>query len=279
MAWSTAAARGLTFPGRDHRIGSRERRHGSNLFVDSGLDLRYGILGDVHGNLEALETAVTSLRKLEVDQFLQVGDIVGYGADPGPCIQIIRETGARVVAGNHDWAVVGKLDTAFFNVYARDAVEWTRSILTREDVLYLEGLPLVLEIDGIVTLVHATLDQPEVFDYIQTYYDAHRSLAALRTNVCFMGHSHVPMSFLQKRTIIHTNAEHLYLGDVARALVNVGSIGQPRDENPKTAFAIYDSGRQEYTLYRELYDAQRTAAKIRNAGLPPILGERLLYGR
>lgn len=241
--------------------------------------MRYAILGDIHGNLEALETAVRCLRRIGVDMFLQVGDLVGYGADPSACIQLIRDLRARVVAGNHDWAVIGKLDTAFFNVYAREAVAWTRSILSRGDLQFLENLPLVDEVDDNVTLVHATLDQPEAFDYIQTYYDAHRSLKALRTKACFMGHSHVPMAFLQKTSIVHTNSEHFDLTTVQRALINVGSIGQPRDENPKTAFAIYDSEKQDYTLYRERYSEQVTAEKIRKAGLPPILGERLLHGR
>lgn len=241
--------------------------------------MRYGILGDIHGNLEALEIAVAGLRRERVDAFLQVGDIVGYGADPGPCIRLVRDLQMRVVAGNHDWAVIGKLDTSFFNVYAREAVEWTRSVISRGDMQYLESLPLVDEVDEYVTLVHATLDQPEVFDYIQTYYDAHRSLNALRTQVCFMGHSHVPMAFLLKKNIVHTNAEHLSLEGVRRSLINVGSIGQPRDENPKTAFAVLDTELQEYTLFRERYDEQVTAEKIRRAGLPAILGERLLYGR
>lgn len=241
--------------------------------------MRYGILGDVHGNLEALEVAVRGLAERGVDRYVQMGDIVGYGADPAPCIARIRELDAAVVAGNHDWAVIRKLDTSFFNVYAREAVEWTRSHLSREDLHYLETLPLVDELDEEVTLVHATLDQPEVFDYIQTYYDAHRSLKALRTRVCFMGHSHVPMAFLQTRSIVHTNQEQFSLADVERALINVGSVGQPRDENPKTAYAIYDSDTHDYTLYRDSYDSETTGDKIRRAGLPSILGERLLYGR
>ncbi len=241
--------------------------------------MRYGILGDIHGNLEALDVAIAGLEARGVDRYLQMGDIVGYGADPGPCIARIREINATVVAGNHDWAVVGKLDTSFFNVYAREAVEWTRDRLTREETRYLESLPLVEVLEDEVTLVHATLDQPEVFDYIQTYYDAHRSLKALQTPVCFMGHSHVPMAFLQRDAIVHTNQEQLDLTDVDRALLNVGSVGQPRDENPKTAYALYDAEAGQYTLYRDAYEPETTSRKIRQAGLPALLGERLLHGR
>ena len=104
--------------------------------------MRYAILGDIHSNLEALEAALKALRSLRIDQYVQVGDIVGYGADPGPCIQAMRDIHAIVVAGNHDWAVIGKLDTAYFNPYARAAVEWTRTILSQDDRHYLERLPL-----------------------------------------------------------------------------------------------------------------------------------------
>jgi diadenosine tetraphosphatase ApaH/serine/threonine PP2A family protein phosphatase len=241
--------------------------------------LRYAILGDIHGNLEALEAALKGLRSAGIDRYLQVGDVVGYGADPGPCIQAMRDIHATVVAGNHDWAVIGKLDTSYFNPYAREAVEWTRSILSEDDRQFLERLSLVERVDDEIELVHATLDQPELFDYIQTYYDAHQSFEAMQGMVCFIGHSHVPVSFLRTHVIVHTDAENLSLAEVSKALINVGSVGQPRDDNPKTAYAIYDTTTREYTLMRVAYDAKHTADKIRKAGLPPILGERLLFGR
>ncbi|HMS16075.1 MAG TPA: metallophosphoesterase family protein [Planctomycetota bacterium] len=241
--------------------------------------MKYGILGDIHSNLEALTVAVRELDSLGVDQYLQVGDVVGYGADPVPCIDYLREIKALCVAGNHDWAVIGKLDASFFNSYARRAVEWTRTQLSREHTHFLESLPLTRLIDEHVTLVHATLDQPEVFEYIQTYSDAYRSLEALETTVCFMGHSHVPMAFLQQTNLVHTNARRLDLSQVHRALINVGSIGQPRDENPQTAFGLFDTNTRVYTLYRETYDLTATREKIARAGLPSLLGERLVHGR
>jgi diadenosine tetraphosphatase ApaH/serine/threonine PP2A family protein phosphatase len=241
--------------------------------------VRFGILGDIHGNLEALDVAIAFLRRRGVDQFLQVGDVVGYGADPRPCIHRLHEIGAIVIAGNHDWAVIGKLDTAYFNPYARLAVEWTRAILSRAEMHFLETLPLQCDIGDELTLVHATMDQPDSFSYILTYQDAHRSLQALRTPVCFMGHSHIPMSFLLGEQLVHTNAEKLQLAPFPRALVNVGSIGQPRDDDPRTAFALYDSVTREYVLFREAYDWRATAAKIRAAGLPAALAERLALGR
>ena len=241
--------------------------------------MRYGILGDIHSNYEALSVAVQRLRDLGVSKFLQTGDVVGYGADPGPCIEMLQDIDAVCVAGNHDWAVVGKLDTSYFNLYAREAVDWTRDQLSRDHQHFLETLPLVAGVDDKITVVHATLDQPEVFDYIQTYSDAYRSLAALETPVCFMGHSHVPMAFLLDSSIHHTNAQRIDLSPFSAALVNVGSVGQPRDDNPHTAFGLYNSETREFRLYREAYDLELTRTKIEEAGLPSLLGERLIFGR
>jgi predicted phosphodiesterase len=241
--------------------------------------VRYAILGDIHSNLEALEAALKALRSLRIDQYVQVGDIVGYGADPGPCIQAMRDIHAIVVAGNHDWAVIGKLDTSYFNPYAREAVEWTRSILSQDDLHYLERLPLAACINDEIEVVHATLDQPELFDYIQTYFDAAQSLDVMQTHVCFTGHSHVPVAFLRSKLIEHSFAPEIPLEGVDQALINVGSVGQPRDDNPCTAFAVYDSATREYRLYRAPYDARATANKISRVGLPGVLGDRLLLGR
>ena len=241
--------------------------------------MRYAILGDIHGNFQALEAVVRVARSIGADRFLQVGDLVGYGADPGPCLQLVRELQITAVAGNHDWAVIGKLDTSFFNAYARAAVEWTRTVLNEEDRRYLERLPLTRLVDDDVEIAHATLYQPELFDYIQTYGDAHRSLGGMRRPVCFIGHSHIPVAFLQTDTLTHTDATAFGLAPRGRALINVGSVGQPRDENPFAAFATYDTPEQRYALHRVPYDVSAAAARIRRAGLPPALGERLLLGR
>ncbi|MCA9320893.1 MAG: metallophosphoesterase family protein [Planctomycetes bacterium] len=241
--------------------------------------MRYGILGDIHGNLEALETVLELLAEEGVDHYVSVGDVVGYGADPGACLDRVRNLGATVVAGNHDWAVVGKLDTSFFNVYAKAAVDWTADQLTAEQRQWLENLPLTVTLEDQVSVAHSTLDTPEQFDYIQTYYDAARSINAMRTPVCFLGHSHVPLAFLKQENLTLSVATVLDLTNVERALINVGSIGQPRDENPKAAYGLYDSSTREYRLRRTTYDIRRTCEKIEQAGLPRILADRLKFGR
>ena len=246
---------------------------------EKGRSVRYGILGDIHGNIEALDAVLEGLRAAKVDRFISVGDIVGYGADPGACIDRIREIEAVVVAGNHDWAVVDLLDTSFFNVYAKAAVDWTAESLSDEHKTWLSELPLVQTVDDQVTVVHATLDCPDQFEYIQTYYDAARTINAMTSPICVVGHSHVPLAFLMKDSLALSVATTIDLTGVSKALINVGSIGQPRDENPKAAYAVYDSETNRYELHRTQYDMKTTIRKICDAGLPQILADRLKFGR
>lgn len=241
--------------------------------------MRYGILGDIHGNLEALETVVAGLEKEGVDHFISVGDIVGYGADPSACISVVRELGATVVAGNHDWAAIGKLDATFFNVYAKEAVDWTASVLSKKEKDWIDSLPLTEIVNDEITVGHATISEPERFNYIQTYYDAARSINEMTTPVAVLGHSHVPLAFLMTDSLRLSVATKINLAETTRALINVGSIGQPRDENAKAAYGLYDSETQMYRLKRARYDIRTTCSKIRDAGLPQILAERLKYGR
>ena len=166
--------------------------------------MRYGILGDIHANLEALETVVDKLREETVDKWISVGDVVGYGADPKACIKFVQELECTVVAGNHDFAVCNRLNVDFFNAYAREAVLWTRKQLSDEEMGFLEELELTAVLDDEVSVVHGSLNFPEMFDYIQTSYDAHLSLQALTTPVCFLGHSHVPVTFVQGQTVSYT---------------------------------------------------------------------------
>ncbi len=241
--------------------------------------MRYGILGDIHGNLEALETVVSGLQKEGVDHFISVGDIVGYGANPRECIQIVQDLNATVVAGNHDWAAIGKLDATFFNVYAKQAVDWTSSVLSKADTDWLKALPLIQVVDNEITVGHATIADPDQFNYIQTYYDAARSINEMKTHVAVLGHSHVPLAFLMNESLRLSVSTKIDLSKTKKALINVGSIGQPRDENAKAAYGLYDSETQTYRLKRARYDIRTTCKKIIDAGLPQILAERLKYGR
>ena len=241
--------------------------------------MRYAIFGDIHGNLEALETVLSHCKKESVDRYLCLGDIVGYGANPDQCCDIVREMGCPTVAGNHDWAVCGKLSIEFFNTYAKQAVYWTRDNIKEENMTFLRELPLVHEVNDDITLVHGSLNFPDLFDYIQTSQDARLSLEKLRTRVCFLGHSHVPVTFFSGPMVSYSMSYEINLKGFEKALVNVGSVGQPRDENPKSCFAIYDSEKEMVKITRLEYDIEATGRKILDAGLPEILAERLKFGR
>ncbi len=243
--------------------------------------MRYGILGDIHANLSALEKVLAEIDREGVDRILSVGDVVGYGAAPQECIQALREVNAVVVKGNHDAACTGELDMKFFNPYARAAVEWTRTALGEGDLDWLRELPLVAH-ESHCCVAHGTLADPEFYEYIQSTEDADPSLDLLEDGVCFVGHTHVPVTILRLTDdpthTGYTVATEIDLADVSRALVNVGSVGQPRDENARTIYALYDSDEARIWLRRVEYDIEREAQRIRAAGLPNILAERLFLG-
>lgn len=246
--------------------------------------MRIGILGDVHSNLEALTAVVAAMREDKVEHWVQVGDIVGYGPDPCACIDIIRELGATVCMGNHDAAVVGSLETDYFNTYARMAIEWTRTQLRRSDLEYLGSLPYtVVRPDLEYTVVHGSLHMPKQFGYVLTMVEAIESMRHQETLVCFVGHSHVPAVYLVPEDehgmrAVHTPPFELNVGDASRVLVNVGSVGQPRDENRNAAYALFDTSNHELQIKRVPYDIPKVQAKIRAAGLPGVLADRLAIG-
>ncbi len=246
--------------------------------------MRIGILGDIHSNLEALTTVVQELRTAGVDHWVQVGDIVGYGPDPRPCLDLIRELNCTVCMGNHDAAVVGLLDTDYFNAYARIAIDWTRAQMRDEDLEYLRGLPLVVE-HHTYTVVHGTLHMPELFGYVLTQVEAKESLRQQRTLLGFVGHSHVPAVYIERPGMNPHELEVIYESEMrcsvdgtSKVLMNVGSVGQPRDEDPRAAYAIYDTEAAEISIGRVHYDIEHTQAKIREAGLPAVLADRLALG-
>lgn len=243
--------------------------------------MKYGILGDVHANLEALEAVARCLEREGVERVLCVGDVVGYGASPAECIELLRARGVLCVLGNHDAAVADRLDPSDFNPPARKAVAWTRATLRRAQRRWLSELPLILEEEDFA-LAHGTYSRPERFDYVTRPSDADASLAAMRAPTCFIGHTHVPVTMLRaepgsKRTRREVDPA-LDLRAVHRALVNVGSVGQPRDGDPRAAFAVYDGATRALRIERIAYDVESAAGRIRAAGLPEVLADRLHSG-
>ena len=240
--------------------------------------MKYGILGDIHANLEAFEAVISEMERQGVKKFISVGDLVGYGANPRECIDRVREIDAVVVAGNHDFAAVDKLNIDFFNTYARESALWTRAALRDKDRDFIKSLKLIEYCDNF-TVVHSSLYMPELFEYIQTSYDAHLSFEQQTTPLSFLGHSHVPVNFFKRKNVSFNMETEVKLEDGVKAMINVGSIGQPRDENPDAVCVVYDSTAMKIVITRVRYDVEKTASKIVGAGLPEILAERLKYGR
>jgi predicted phosphodiesterase len=243
--------------------------------------MKYGVLGDIHANLSALEAVLADLDRIGVDQLLSVGDVVGYGAAPAACIDILKDRAVLTVKGNHDAAVVRELDDRYFNNYAREAVRWTQGVLGGAHKDWLAQLPLTLELEH-CHVSHGTLHRPELFDYILSTTDADPSLDVMTRPMCFVGHSHVPIALLRlsdapDRTAYSLEAE-IDLSDALLCLYNVGSVGQPRDENPNTGYAVYDTTARRAWITRLDYDIELEADRIRRAGLPDVLAERLRLG-
>ncbi|MGE5308426.1 MAG: metallophosphoesterase family protein [Deltaproteobacteria bacterium] len=241
--------------------------------------MRYGIFSDIHSNREALDTVLSAFDSEDIDMFFCVGDIVGYGAQPVDCIARVRNIPAIFIAGNHDQAVAGLFPIELFNPDAREAVDWTRDRLSREDIAFLSGLRLVYR-DEPLTLVHGTLDEPAEFHYLTDISAAKATFALLETEVCFVGHTHVAEVYEQDGTDISLRLPGtVELGGGRRYIVNVGSVGQPRDGDPRASYCVFDTEKRTIEMRRVEYDARSAARKIIDAGLPPFLGDRLLYGR
>jgi diadenosine tetraphosphatase ApaH/serine/threonine PP2A family protein phosphatase len=240
--------------------------------------VRYAILSDIHGNLEALRAVLQDCAG-RVDAVLCLGDTVGYGADPLACVELIAERAQVIVGGNHEHAVAGRLGLGWFNRYARAAAEWTREHLDEDHRAYLGALPLVSEVED-ATLVHASPAQPEEWDYLVTAEDGFAAFPHFATRWCFVGHSHVPgaWSLGSSGPEHHPGAGLLRCVRGRRYLVNVGSVGQPRDRDPRAAYAVWDveAGRTE--IRRVAYDVATARRKIMEAGLPRLLADRLTAG-
>lgn len=243
--------------------------------------MKFGILGDIHSNLSALTTVLAALEKEGVQQLLSVGDVVGYGGAPRECIALLREIKVLVVKGNHDAATVGEIDLVYFNNYAREAVRWTQSVVSASDCRWLAELPLTRDLES-CSVAHGTYHRPELYDYIQSPTDADPSLDAMVRAVCFVGHTHHPVTLLRPKvdplSTFYCGDSEIDLSEATRALVNVGSVGQPRDEDPRAAYAVYDDEAERVWIRRVPYDIEREAHRIRTAGLPSVLADRLYLG-
>jgi diadenosine tetraphosphatase ApaH/serine/threonine PP2A family protein phosphatase len=241
--------------------------------------MRYGIFSDIHGNYEALQSVLIALSRERIDKYLCLGDLVGYGADPDECVREIKKINPLTVAGNHDWAIAGLFDLSDFTSLAKEAVLWTGKNINRETKEFLKGLKLVHQ-EKELTLVHGSLDSPEKFNYIKDIFSARETFQLCRTGICFVAHTHRPAVFIkEKKKYTSGFYTDFKLKDSRRYIINTGSVGQPRDRDPRAAYVVYDSEEKRIEIKRVAYDIRRAQEKIIKAGLPTALAERLAEGR
>lgn len=241
----------------------------------------YAILGDIHANIDALNVVLDDARKQGVTDFVCVGDVVGYNSAPAECIRIVRdELCCPVVRGNHDH-YVSYLDTnlADFHPHAAQVVQWTRQQLTPEDIKWLHDLPLHKPVMGFM-LVHATLDKPDHWGYVFDNQQAEANFSYQYTQLCFHGHTHVPIIYSNEASgIMHYEPVDFQLELGQRLFINVGSVGQPRDGDPRASYVIYDMASRVIRFRRLAYDVEAAMARNRAAGLPEKCAARLAIGR
>ncbi|MBA7606352.1 hypothetical protein ES703_13500 [subsurface metagenome] len=237
-------------------------------------------MADIHANLAAFNAVLDDMEQRGgVEEIWCLGDIVGYGPDPHECIERLQRYNHVCVAGNHDWAAIGKISTAEFNPDAALACQWTARQLSQADIQYLESLPLTVDKD-IFTLVHGSPREP-IWEYVISTGIARENFSFFQSPYCLVGHSHVPLIFKEEdgsctfsRLVANIG---LALGE-SRLIINPGGVGQPRDGDPRASYAIYDSDTRIVKLYRILYDVAATQDKMMAKGLPVRLVARLQHG-
>jgi len=240
--------------------------------------MRIALFGDIHANLEALEAVLADAQSQGADQFVCLGDIVGYNADPAACLERVRDLNCPTVKGNHDEDASAHHSLETMNPVAAAALEWTRNQLTEEQRTWLKRLRMVRQVEDF-TIVHSTLDQPAHWNYVTNRFDAMANFSYQFTQVCFHGHTHVPRVYAKTSRVSEVPAELIAIERGTRYFINIGSVGQPRDGDWRACYVIYDTHDKLLAFRRLEYDITTTQRKIIDAGLPESLAERIAEGR
>jgi len=240
--------------------------------------MKIALFGDIHANLEALETVLADAEAQGCDSYVCLGDVVGYNANPSECLEIIRQMDCPVVKGNHDEDAGGDHSLEMMNPVAAEALQWTRDQLTAEQREFLARMRMVRQVEDF-TIVHSTLDQPNVWNYVTNKFDAMSNFSYQFTQVCFHGHTHVPRVFVRGSKVQDVPPESIAIEDGMKYFINAGSVGQPRDGDWRASYCIYDMEAKMIYFRRLDYDIETTQKKILAAGLPEALANRLANGR
>jgi predicted phosphodiesterase len=244
--------------------------------------MKIAILSDIHSNLEAFEAVLLKLEKIKVKKIWHLGDIVGYGPNPNECVKLIKKEKVISLAGNHDLAVIGKITTDYFNPYAALAVKLNAQEISEENKKFLENLSLTFKPEKNIILAHGSIRDP-IWEYLLEIDQAEENFSLFFEKVCFVGHSHLPMIFEKREDKIYQfrfppDKAFLKFEKNSRYIINPGSVGQPRDYNPKASFVIFDPENEVLEYQRVDYPYFKTQQKMKEKGFPSFLIERLSFG-
>jgi predicted phosphodiesterase len=240
--------------------------------------MRIALFGDIHANLEALNTVLEDAAAHDCTDWVCLGDVVGYNANPAECLERVRAMDIPVVKGNHDEDASGDHSLESMNPVAAEALEWTRRQLSDEQREWLRKLRMVRQVEDF-TVVHSTLDQPQSWNYVTNKFDAMSNFSYQFTNVCFHGHTHVPRVFIRSARVKEVPAESVQIEEGMKYFINVGSVGQPRDGDWRASYVIYDIASRTIIFRRLEYDLDTAQKKILAAKLPEGLATRIAEGR
>jgi predicted phosphodiesterase len=242
------------------------------------MKMKYAIISDIHANLEAFQVVLEDAQNQKVTHYACIGDVVGYNANPRECLDIVCKMNMPCIKGNHDEYCSTDDPLEGFNPAAAEAVHWTRGQLSDGERQWLCDLKYT-KIVANFTLVHATLDAPERWGYVFDKLAAAASFPYQNTQVCFFGHTHVPVAFMRDTVVRGGTYSKFKIDPAKKYFINVGAVGQPRDNNPKAAYVVYDMDEGTIELRRLEYDIAAAQKKILDAGLPKRLAERLAFGK
>ncbi len=242
------------------------------------MDKKYAILGDIHANIEALAAVVDDARSQSVTDFVCVGDVVGYNASPRECVDLVRDLNCLTIRGNHDHYCSYPESLDDFHPLAASVIEWTRRQLPEDHLNWLQNLKMQAVVGGFM-MVHSTLDMPERWGYVFDTLEAEAHLSYQNMALCFHGHTHVPIVFEKQRVVIRTEPVNTRIQLGRKYFINTGSVGQPRDGDPRASYCIYHFKMREVEFRRVPYDIASAQARIRAAKLPERLAHRLALGR
>ena len=242
--------------------------------------MKFAVISDIHANLEALSAVLKDCEQQKVDKIHCLGDVVGYGCNPSECLDLVARNCEVKLLGNHEYMVLDLISENFANSVARASMEWTQKQIGDIELSILEDFTVDAVIDDLY-FVHSSPRNPEEWNYILTAAEANEAFEDLRHSCCFIGHTHLPMIYLERTDKLPRvqNGHDILMDADYRYIINVGSVGQPRDEDPRASYVIFDSKTLDLKFQRVAYDIAATQQKMTEANLPKMLVERLSLGR